>query len=97
VINYQLIVSSFFQKKENFYLVSTRLISYKRIDVIIEAFNWLGWPLLIIGDGPEQSRILALQNIKFLGHVSDSERSQLMTKVLCSLRRLWISSSGGEC
>jgi glycosyltransferase involved in cell wall biosynthesis len=50
--------------------------------VIIEAFNWLGWPLLITGDGPERERLesRALKNIKFLGHVSDTERSQLMSK-----------------
>ena len=55
---------------------------YKRIDVIVEAFNWLGWPLLIIGNGPEKSRLeaKALSNIKFLGHVTDSERSNLMAQ-----------------
>jgi len=42
VINYPINSKvHFFRKKENFYLVSARLISYKRIDVIIEAFNWL--------------------------------------------------------
>lgn len=84
VINYPIDSSNFIfsETKDNFYLASARLIGYKRIDVIIEAFNWLGWPLLIIGDGPERERLesLALKNIKFLGHVSDSERSQLMTK-----------------
>lgn len=88
VINYPINSSKFkfSNKKENFYLTSARLISYKRIDVIVEAFNWLGWPLFIIGDGPERERLesLALKNIKFLGHVSDSERSNLMTKA-CSV------------
>ncbi len=76
----------FSDKKEPFYLVSSRLISYKRIDVIIEAFNWLGWPLIIIGDGPERDRLesKALKNIQFLGYVSDAERSQLMAKA-CSV------------
>ena len=84
VINYPINSSKFkfSNKKDNFYLVSSRLISYKRIDVIVEAFNWLGWSLFIIGDGPERERLesLALKNIQFLGHVSDSERSNLMTK-----------------
>lgn len=88
VINYPINSGKFkfSNKKENFYLTSARLISYKRIDVIVEAFNWLGWPLFIIGDGPERERLesLALKNIKFLGHVSDSERSNLMTKA-CSV------------
>ncbi len=84
VINYPIDTSnfSFSDQKANFYLTSARLISYKRIDVIVEAFNWLGWPLFIIGDGPERERLeaKALKNIKFLGHVSDSERSHLMKK-----------------
>jgi len=84
VINYPIDVKKFvFSKdKEDFYLVSARLLGYKRIDVIIEAFNWLGWSLLITGDGPERERLesRALKNIKFLGHVSDEERSRLMSK-----------------
>lgn len=84
VINYPIDSSNFTfsSKKENFYLVSARLISYKRIDVIVEAFNWLGLPLVVIGDGPERQRLesRALKNVQFLGHVSDSERSYLMSK-----------------
>src|SRR4028119_359888 len=84
VIHYPIDISQFnFSKdKENFYLTSARLLGYKRIDLIIEAFNWLGWPLFITGDGPERERLesRALKNIKFLGYVSDTERSQLMSK-----------------
>jgi glycosyltransferase involved in cell wall biosynthesis len=83
-INYPIDSSQFVfsEEKDDFYLVSTRLISYKRIDVIIEAFNWLGLPLLIMGDGPERERLQAqaMNNIKFLGHVSDEERTKLMSK-----------------
>jgi len=83
-INYPIDDSKFIfsDQKEEFYLVSCRLLSYKRVDIIIEAFNWLGWPLLIIGDGPERQRLeaKALENIRFLGHVSDMERAQLMAK-----------------
>ncbi len=72
----------FSDQKDDFYLVSARLISYKRIDIIIEAFNWLGLPLLIIGNGPEREHLeaKALDNIAFLGHVSDLERSHLMAR-----------------
>lgn len=84
VINYPIKTSNFkfSNQKENYYLASARLIGYKRIDVIIEAFNWLGLPLLIIGDGPERQRLesRALNNVKFLGHVTDSDRSYLMSK-----------------
>ncbi len=73
---------SFSEKKEGFYLVSSRLISYKRVDVTIEAFNHLNLPLIITGDGPEMSRLkaIAAPNVQFLGHVSDDERRQLMAK-----------------
>lgn len=58
------------------------MISYKRLDIIVEAFNWLGWQLLISGDGPERERLQskALGNIKFLGHVTDAQRTQLFAK-----------------
>lgn len=82
MINFPIEVDNFVfsDQKDDFYLVSARLISYKRIDIIVEAFNWLGLPLLIIGDGPERERLeeKALDNIAFLGYVSDSERAHLM-------------------
>lgn len=72
----------FSDKKSEFCLVSSRLLSYKRIDVVVEAFNWLGWPLLIIGDGPQRKELekRALPNIQFLGHVPDHERAYLMSQ-----------------
>lgn len=73
---------TFSDRKEGFYLVSARLLSYKRVDLIVEAFNWLGLPLIVIGDGPERKQLesRALENIRFLGHVSDTMRAQLMAK-----------------
>lgn len=70
---------TFSDRKDEYYLASARLLSYKRIDLIVEAFNWLGYPLLILGVGPEGNRLKskALENIKFLGHVSDEERRHL--------------------
>jgi glycosyltransferase involved in cell wall biosynthesis len=56
------------------YLVVSRLVAYKRLDLVIEAFNRLGWPLTVIGDGVERSRLegMAKGNIKFLGRQPDS-------------------------
>lgn len=73
---------TFSAQKENFYLASCRLLSYKRADVIIEAFNRLGWPLIITGRGPERKRLeaMASENIQFVGHVSDEERRRLFSK-----------------
>jgi len=73
---------TFSSDKEDFHLASARLLSYKRLDVIIEAFNWLGWRLIITGDGPERNRLeaQAMGNIQFLGHVSDDKRRWLLSK-----------------
>jgi glycosyltransferase involved in cell wall biosynthesis len=83
VINYPIDTSQFefSDQKEDYYLASARMISYKRLDVIVEAFNWLGWPLKITGDGPQfaQLKSQAMGNIELLGHVSDTERKTLMT------------------
>ena len=82
VINYPIDTGKFrfSNQKDDFYLASARMISYKRLDIIIEAFNWLGLKLIITGDGPERQRLeqQALPNIKFLGHVSDLERKTLL-------------------
>ncbi|MBR8833861.1 MAG: glycosyltransferase [Stigonema ocellatum SAG 48.90 = DSM 106950] len=84
VINYPIDTSKFIfaDQKDDYYLASARMISYKRLDIIVEAFNWLGWRLLISGDGPEGELLKsrALGNIEFLGHVTDAQRTQLFSK-----------------
>jgi glycosyltransferase involved in cell wall biosynthesis len=84
VVNYPIDTGkfTFSDQKEDYYLVSSRLLSYKRIDIIIDAFNKLGWPLKIMGEGPEQNNLesRALPNIQLLGYVSDAERCHLMAK-----------------
>ncbi len=84
VINYPIDTDKFIytDKKDDYYLASARMISYKRLDIIVEAFNWLGWRLLISGDGPERERLKskALDNIEFVGHVTDTQRTQLFSK-----------------
>ena len=52
-----------------YFLVVSRLVSYKRVDIIIKAFNQLKLPLKIIGDGAERKYLqrIAKSNIEFLG------------------------------
>jgi glycosyltransferase involved in cell wall biosynthesis len=59
----------------DYYLVVSRLVAYKRIDLVVEAFNRLGWPLVVVGDGVERPRLEAQAgpNITFVGRVSDDE------------------------
>ena len=56
----------------DYYLAVSRLTAYKQIDLAIEAFNRLGKPLWIVGDGPERRRLKAMagSNIRFLGALS---------------------------
>lgn len=60
---------------DNYFLMIGRLVPYKRFDLAVQAFNQLGWPLKIIGAGPEQKRLqkLAGKNIEFLGQLSDQQ------------------------
>jgi len=60
---------------EDFFLVVCTMNPYKRVDVAVEAFNRLGLPLVIVGDGPEQEVLeaSAAHNVTFLGKVPDDE------------------------
>jgi len=55
--------------KEDFYLTVCRLVSYKKVSLIVRAFNKLGRPLVVIGAGAdlEALRQLAQPNVKILG------------------------------
>ncbi|MFX3216581.1 glycosyltransferase family 4 protein, partial [Klebsiella pneumoniae] len=58
------------REKQDFYLTASRLVPYKRIDLIVEAFSKMPEKkLVVIGDGPEMSKIrkIAGANIEILG------------------------------
>lgn len=61
------------QPRDDFYLTVSRLVPYKKVELIVQAFGDLGLPLVVIGDGPDEPRIrqLARGNVKILGHQSD--------------------------
>lgn len=61
------------QPSENFYLVVSRLVGYKRVDLAIEACNRLKRRLLVVGTGPEGKRLRAMAGptIEFLGAQPD--------------------------
>lgn len=72
----------FSEQKEDFYLTVSRLVSYKQVSLIVEAFNQLGYPLVAIGDGPELEaiRLMAKPNVQILGFQSDEVVAQYMAK-----------------
>lgn len=57
----------------DYYLVASRLVPYKRIDLAIEACNQLRLPLVVVGDGPERGRLQAMAGptVRFAGEVDD--------------------------
>ena len=63
------------RSSEDYFLLVTRLMPYKRVDLAIQAFNRLGRRLKIVGTGPQFAQLnrLSLPNIEFLGSVSDTE------------------------
>ena len=53
----------------DFFLLVSQLVPYKRVDLVVEAFNRSGKKLVIIGDGPDKRRLIqrAKPNVQFLG------------------------------
>lgn len=68
--------------RDEYYLIVSRLIPYKRIDLAVRAFNQLGAPLLIAGDGRDRERLesLAGPNVTFLGRVPDEDLPDLFAR-----------------
>ncbi|MDM8271585.1 glycosyltransferase [Thermophilibacter provencensis] len=61
---------------EDYYLVVSRFVGYKRVDIAVDACNKLGKRLIIIGSGGEDEerlRAAAGPTVEFLGRVSDEE------------------------
>ena len=58
---------------DDYYLILSRLVAYKRIDLAVEACTRTGRRLLVIGDGPDRERLKAMAGptVTFLGRQSD--------------------------
>ncbi|MDP3245302.1 MAG: glycosyltransferase [bacterium] len=74
-------------KPENYYLAGGRLVAYKRLDIVVQAFNRLKWPLKIFGRGPEENKLRAMakNNIEFLGHISDEDKANAYSRAVAYL------------
>lgn len=74
--------------EEAYFLAGCRLVPYKRIDLVIEAFNILGgnYRLKIFGDGLDEKRLKKLAgtnaNIEFVGRVNVEEQARLYQNAL---------------
>jgi len=67
---------------DNYYLIVSRLIPYKRLDMAVRAFNQLGLPLVIAGAGRDRESLEALAGptITFLGYVPDDDLPELYAR-----------------
>jgi len=68
--NSELIIHNF-----EFFLVVSRLSPYKNIDKVVEAFNKLELPLVVIGEGQQEKYLkrIAKKNVKILGWLPDEK------------------------
>ena len=77
------------ENQEDYYLIGGRLAPYKRVDIVIKAFNKLDKKLKIFGDGVDIDRLKDLagnnKNIEFIGRVSDEEMAKLYRKCIAFL------------
>jgi len=59
--------------RQDFYLMVSRLVSYKRVDLVVEAFRNVKHRLVVVGEGPELNRLRkkAPPNVNLVGSVDD--------------------------
>ncbi len=67
---------------EDFYLVISALVPYKKIDLAVETFNQNNKSLVVVGDGPEKTNLIktAKKNIKFVSEIKSEELNEYYSK-----------------
>ncbi|MBI2684891.1 MAG: glycosyltransferase [Acidobacteria bacterium] len=70
------------QPAEDYYLIVSELVAYKRIELALRVCSRMGRRLVVVGDGPERRRLSALTSsgISFRGRVSDEELRGLYSR-----------------
>lgn len=71
------------EHKEDFYLAASRMVPYKRMDLIVEAFSQMpGRKLVVIGDGPdfEKVKAKAAPNVQMMGYQPFSSLKEHMQR-----------------
>lgn len=76
--DFMLARSDGWDKPADYFLIVSQLTPYKKIDIAVEAFNKLGLPLVVIGEGPQEEylRSIAKANVKILGWRPDQETAE---------------------
>jgi len=70
------------EKKEDFFIAVSRMVPYKKMGLIVEAFSEMGLPLIVIGDGPDFGKVKrkARKNIELMGHLKADVLKMYMQK-----------------
>jgi glycosyltransferase involved in cell wall biosynthesis len=70
---------------EDFFLAVSRLMPYKRMDIVVEAFRDLGYPLKVVGAGPDLERLRAIAGpeTQFTGAVAEDDLIELYSRCRC--------------
>ena len=68
--------------RDGYFMTISRLVPYKHIDLIVQAFSCLRLPLIIVGDGPELAHLrqIASPNITFAGYQPDPVVAHLLNR-----------------
>lgn len=73
--------SNFYVKegKKEYYLIVSRLEYYKKVDLVVKAFNELGLPLIVVGNGSKKSELVAIakSNVEFRQGLSSTDLADL--------------------
>jgi glycosyltransferase involved in cell wall biosynthesis len=66
----------------DYYIIVSRFVPYKRLDLAVQAFTRLGRPLKVVGTGRQMKDLQegAGENVEFLGHVDDVELPGLLAR-----------------
>ena len=73
---------------DRYFLTGGRLVPYKRFDLVVSAFNRLGMPLQVFGDGPESEKLRAMAkpNVTFLGRLPHEELADRYARCLAFIQ-----------
>ena len=83
----------------DYFLIVSRLIPYKRVDLAVQAATELGLRLKIAGAGRDLHRLRALagDNVEFLGYVPEAELPELMARCRALIFPAWKTSESRRC
>src|ERR1700730_9343572 len=72
----------YWKPSEDYYLIVSELVAYKRLDSALRVFGRNGRKLRVVGDGPEYKALkrIATNNIEFCGRASDAELRELYAR-----------------